>query len=286
MAAPGGILAVALLAAAGAPQSVPAPPQPQLAPLTAPDIVPLVPPPAEYTLSLRQDEWRVHVTLRPGEPQPGRLAELIFDLGRQRDGEAGEPQAFTGGKLALTINGPGSRARYLVRPLGDAGVYGVHWTPPARGLWTLSLAPYQDAGPTLSFQVGAGVPMPASSQGHMVQSSRVVVSAGGAAALAPPTVKQLMDDLARRWQAQADAAQPEPAELKAMAKLLRAAQGHVPRHLASDGPEFDALAAGTAALLDKGALPDASSCLKCHVKFRDGWVADLSRWPEVKPWKR
>ena len=29
-----------------------------------------------------------------------------------------------------------------------------------------------------------------------------------------------------------------------------------------------------------------ASCLKCHVKFRDAWVADLSTWPEVKPWTR
>src|SRR4051812_28833826 len=36
-----------------------------IAPLQAgPDIVPLVPPPAEYTLQLKDGDWRVHVNLR------------------------------------------------------------------------------------------------------------------------------------------------------------------------------------------------------------------------------
>ena len=171
------------------------------------------------------------------------------------------------------------KTRYLVRALGDAGVYGVHWTPMARGLWTLSLAPWKDAGPTVSFQVGAGEPMPASSQGHMVQASRMVVGASASAAL---SVKQLMDDLAKRWQKQVDLSQPDAAELKAMAKLFKAVQGHVPKQFAKDSSEFDGLAAQAVALLDKGALPDAQTCLKCHVKFRDAWTADLSKWPEVR----
>jgi len=134
---------------------------------SAPDIVPLVPPPAEYTLSFRDTEaagrsttedrgsapgraeaagrstndWRVQVNPRPGEPQPGAVVELRFDVGRHGDSEAGEPQPYSDAKLALTVTGPGPKLRYLVRPLGDAGAYGVHWTPSGRGLWTLALAP-------------------------------------------------------------------------------------------------------------------------------------------------
>jgi hypothetical protein len=253
-----------------------------LAPLQAgPDIAPLVPPPAEYTLSLRDADWRVHVNLRPGEPQPLAVVDLLFDISGHRDSELGEPQPASDAKLMLTITGPGPKLRYLVRPLGDAGAYGVHWTPSGRGLWTLALAPYKDAGPSVSFQVGAGEPMPASSQGQMVQASRMVVAAGRAAAPAI-TVKQLMEDLGKRWQKETDAAQPDPAELKAMARLLKAVQGHPPQKDARDAAEFESLAAQEIAALDKGALPDAQSCLKCHLKFRDSWVADLSKWPEVK----
>ena len=59
MSTSGGIIVLALLAAA---------PDAGVAPLLAPDIAPLVPPAPEYTLSLRENEWRVHVTFRPGEP--------------------------------------------------------------------------------------------------------------------------------------------------------------------------------------------------------------------------
>lgn len=293
----GGLLTAALVAAAAQPaQPQPAAPPAQtpaappaqtpaapadvpIAPLQAgPDLVPLVPPPAEYTLSLRDGDFRVRVNLRPGEPQPSEVVELRFDVGRQKDADVVEPQPVSDAKLMLTVTGPGPKLRYLVRPLGDAGVYGVHWTPASRGLWTLAIAPFKDAGPTVSFQVGAGQPMPASSQGHMVQVSRLVVAAGKAAAPAL-TVRQLMEDLGKRWQKESDAPQPAATELKAMARLLEAVQGLAPRENAA---EFVGLAAKEIATLDKGALPDAESCLKCHVKFRDAWVADLSRWPEVK----
>jgi hypothetical protein len=265
------LIAVGVAADAGTPAPAPVP----IAPLqTAPDIVPLVPPPPEYTLSLKDGDWRVHVNFRPGEPQPGEVVEVTFDVGRQKEGDV-EP--WSEGKLALAVTGPGPRTKYLVRPLGDAGAYGVHWTPFSRGLWTLALAPYKDAGPSVSFQVGAGEPMPASSQGHMVQTSRMVV---GARASEQPSLKLLMADLGKRWQKAIESPQPDPAELKAMAKLLRALHGRSP--VARDGAEFDGLAAQEATALDKGAVPDAASCLKCHVKFRDAWVADLSRWPEIK----
>jgi hypothetical protein len=255
-----------------------------------PELVPLKqakePPPLEYALSLKQEEWRVHVTLRPGEPQPGKLLEVIFDVGRQKDGDGGDPQPLSDGKLGLTLTGPGPRVRLLAHPLGDAGVYGVHWTPSAKGLWTLALAPWRGAGPSVSFQVGAGAPMPASSQGHAVQSSRVVVAAGKSSLEPPPpTVKHLMADLGRRWTEQSEG-KPDPAALKVMAELLRKVKGHVPREWAKDAGEFDGLALDLAATMDKGALPSSETCLKCHVKFRDSWVADLSRWPEVTPWKR
>ena len=273
----------ALSASAAAPPSAPDADGVPLAPLSGkPDLVPLVPPPAEFTLSLRDGDWRVHVNLRPGDPQPGAVLDLLFDVGRQKQAEAGEPQPVSDAKLMLTVSGPGPKLRYLVRPLGDAGVYGAHWTPSGRGLWTLALAPYQDQGPSVSFQVGAGEPMPASAQGHMVQASRMVVAshmeAASRRASEPAlTVRQLMEDLGKRWQKEADQAQPDPAQLEAMSRLLEAVQGQVPRAHAGAGAEFDALAAAELATLAKGALPEAASCLECHVKFRDGWALEKKR---------
>jgi hypothetical protein len=176
-------------------------------------------------------------------------------------------------------------AAAAAQPLGDAGVYGAHWTPSAKGLWTLALAPWRDAGPKVSFQVGAGAPMPASSQGHSVLASRVVVAAGKSVEPAPLTVKQLMAELGRRWLEQSES-KPDPAALEAMAQLARKLRGHAPREWAGDAAEFDGMAAELARTLGKGALPSNETCLKCHVKFRDSWVADLLKWPEVQLWKR
>src|SRR5205807_438416 len=54
-----------LLIAAAAAADAGTPPQPELVPLKQEKKEPAA---IEYALSLRQDEWRVHVTLRPGEP--------------------------------------------------------------------------------------------------------------------------------------------------------------------------------------------------------------------------
>ena len=252
--------------------------------------------PVEYTLSLQQDDWRVRATLRPGEPVPGKLVEILFDIGRQTSTDA---VPLADGKLALTITGPGTRTRLLVRPLGDAGIYGLHWTPGARGLWTLALGPWAGDGPAISFQVGAGVPMPASSQGHAVQASRVVVAAGRAADPLGSTEKQRMAELGQRWLRAQELGADAAGEAVAMAVLARASQGRVPKEWSKDAREYDLLATDLASALDKAAaLQDRekvaqalqplgqSSCLRCHVKFRDGFVADLRSWPEVKPWKR
>ena len=273
--------------------------------VAAPAAADKAPPPIEYTLSLQQDEWRVRATLRPGEPQPNHLVEILFDVGRQAAGAASDAVPAPDAKLALVITGPGTRTRLLARPLGDAGIYGVHWTPAAKGLWTLSLAPYAGEGPQVSFQVGAGVPMPASAQGHAVQASRVVVAAGTAGSAEAPTLKALMAEIGQRWLRAFDSGADPAAQAAALAALVRATAGHVPRDFSNDAPEYDALTQDLAAALDKAAALkdrarvtaalaplDQASCLRCHVKFRDGLVADLSGWPapvrkpqEAKPWK-
>lgn len=247
----------------------------------------------------------MRVTLHPGELQAGHLVALLVDVGRHKDGEPGSTETipYENGKLGLTVSGPGSRLRYLVRPLGDAGIYGAHWTPGAKGLWTLSIAPLVqgEAGPAVSFQVGVGVPMPASAQGHAVQTSRVVVAAGRSieeqTAL---SVKAVMAELGQRWLKLVDPAPGEEsadakAEMVAIAALSRGLVGRVPKAWAKESGDYDTQAEQLAAALDKAAaLKDRkaqiaalapleqASCLRCHVKFRDSVVADVSSWPEVK----
>jgi hypothetical protein len=293
--------ALLFIRAAGAgdatPPVVAAPPPPPAAP-KAP-----VAPPAEIALSLKQDDWRVRATIKPGEPKPGQLVEVRLELARQRDvpdPTYGDLVPAGGVQLSMAMSGPGSKVRYYVRPFADTGSYGVHWTPSAKGLWTLQLAPLAagaEAGPSVSFEVGVGVPMPVSAQGQVVQVTRSVI--GARARQKEPPLSPVMREVALRWLKLDAAAGPDPlAEGTALAALFKNAQGRVPAALGLAGPEFDKLAAEAAATSERIArLPakerpaalrtaEVDTCLRCHVKFRDGLVEDLSKWPEVKPWAR
>ena len=267
------------------------------------------PAPTEYALSLRDGDYRIRVTLRPGVPEALHLLEINLDIARHRevpDPQYGDLVPLEGAKLAAMVSGPGIRTRHLVRALGDAGSYGLHVTPSEKGYWTIALGPLEpgQAGPTISFQIGVGVPMPPSAQGEAVQSSRTVVSAGRPV-IEPGegTLRPQMQELGERFFSARDAATgaAQAAQESEMAQLARGFEGHAPAALAKSGGEFDALARDTAAALEKaaalarrnraqGALQlqsiAANECLRCHVKFRDGVVADLAGWPEVSPWRK
>ena len=262
-------------------------------------------PPIEYTLTAKEGAWRVRVTLRPGQPEPGQPLDILLDVAKHPD----IPDPTFGDRipldravrLALVFSGPGQRQRHRLWPLGDAGIYGTHFTPPSKGLWTATLEPLDTKAeaPRASFQIGAGVPMPASSEGQAVHASRVIL-AGSAPMFIEPgrPLRETMHDLGEKFGPALEARADDPAALKAMALLARAAVAHVPAKQAADAAEFDKLAVELADTLEvlaatptdqrRGKLSDLNveSCLRCHAKFRDGVVSDLSRWPEVKPWRR
>lgn len=249
----------------------------------------------------------MRVTIRPGEPKPGQLVELRLDVAKTRevpDPTYGEQVPVEGLALQLTMSGPGSKVRYYARPLADVGSYGVHWTPAAKGLWTAQLSQLSqlqgaEAGPQVSFEVGVGVPMPVSAQGQAVQVSRVVIGAKARAQNNRAPLSPVMREVAQRWLRLEAAAGPDAvAESAALVALFKAAQGRAPASMASAGAEFDQLAQSAAAEVERVAAlapkeraaaargVEASTCLRCHLKFRDGVVEDLSKWPEVKPWSR
>ena len=130
--------------------------------------------------------------------------------------------------------------------------------------------------------------MPASSEGQAVRSARVVMAGAQPAVSARPTLRELMQELTRSW-LQLYGAADDKAALAAVQRVVAALPGTVPKQHAADSAEYDALAAALAGQLDapeKRAQAEGSTCLQCHVKFRDGVVSDLKAWPEVKPWKK
>src|SRR5207248_2828120 len=137
-----------------------------------------------------------------------------------------------------------------------------------------------------TFQVGVGVPMPASSEGQAVRSARVVLA--GAQPAAAQSLQKLMQELARHWVAMDRPDAEYKKELVASLPLLEALPGTVPRKHAADAAEYDALARKlrgnyeSIAASDPKAHPglrrlaEEETCLRCHVKFRDEVVSDLS----------
>jgi hypothetical protein len=248
---------------------------------------------------LKQGNYRVRATVRPGEPQPGQLVELQLDITQARDISDpmyGDDAPVENALLVLTFTGPGAKVRSSVRPLSDVGSYGVHWTPVNKGLWTATLAPLAGQGPSLSFEIGVGVPMPASAQGQEVQETRSVVGSRSARPAQPLT--PMMRQLTQRWLKLLESGTDGAREGDAIGTLLRTLPGRVPQAFESDSAEFDELAKSTATAAEAAARTpfagrdaamravELNSCTRCHVKFRDGVVQDISHWPEVKPWAR
>ena len=299
--------APAATTARAAPEKAPASAPAAAPPSSAAPKPPAAPeaPPIEYTLTAREGAWRVRVTLRPGRPEPGQPLDVLLDVARHPD----IPDPTFGDRipldravrLALVFSGPGQKERHRLWPLGDAGIYGTHWTPPAKGLWTASLEPLdvKAEAPHASFQIGAGVPMPPSTEGQAVHASRVILAGSAPLFLEPGRpLRETMHDLGDKY-GQAVTGKEDPAAIKAMALLARAAVGRAPgKPAAADAAEFDRIAVELADTLEVlAASPDGQrqgklaelnvdSCLRCHAKFRDGVTADLSHWPEVKPWRR
>ena len=258
-----------------------------------------LPPSAESVLALKTGDYRIRVTVRPGEPQPNKLVELQLDIAQTRDPPDptyGDEAPVDNAQLGLTLSGPGSKVKEYVRPLGDIGSYGVHWTPVSKGLWTATLAPLGGAGPTVSFEIGVGVPMPPSAQGQEVQTSRLVLGGRSVKHLQPLT--PTMHDINERWVKLLDTGVDAGAEGKRLVELFQSLEGRVPKAFATSGAEFDELAKAAATAADGAAhapmndrsaamrAVELNSCTRCHVKFRDGVVEDISHWPEVKPWVR
>jgi len=292
-------------AAASPAPAAPAAPAPKpvgtVAPVSAnaPPSAKLVKPPlAEAVLALKQGDWRVRVTVRPGEPQPAQLIELQLDVSQIRnppDPTFGDEAPLDNAQMVLSFTGPGAKVRSYLRPLGDAGSYGVHWTPQNKGLWTATLAPLAGQGPSVSFEIGVGVPMPASAQGQEVEQTRAVL---GTRVKPVQPLTGTMNDLATRWLKLLDAGTDGAREGGSIASLLRSLVGRGPQAFASSEAEFDELARNAASAAEGAArMPAAerpaamravelNSCTRCHVKYRDGVVEDLSHWPEVKPWVR
>ncbi len=87
---------------------------------------------AIYRKKYESDAFALHV--RPAQPKPGQLVEVVLDATEildPPDPEIGDRKPVTGETIVAHVEGVG---RFLAHPIsGDAGAYGFHFVAPAKG---------------------------------------------------------------------------------------------------------------------------------------------------------
>ncbi|MHB8419723.1 MAG: hypothetical protein ACYDCL_16730 [Myxococcales bacterium] len=112
----------------------------------------------ELLLTKRFESYAFTLHVRPAQPKPGKLLEIVVDVSEvldPPDPEYGDHKPLTGETLVAHVEGVG---RFLLHPLErDDGAYGFHFTPTGAGNRSVEIA-RKDGRPGLevTFNVPVG----------------------------------------------------------------------------------------------------------------------------------
>lgn len=263
----------------------------------------------ERIISKRTGDYAVQLTLRPGDPKPGRLLEIQIEVARVPD----FPDPVYGDRVpvndanlvvqlapALADVAGGKSKIYRAHLVSEGGVYGVHTIPETAGIYAVAISPRTGPGPKVSFDIGVGVPMATEAgEGKKGASRRPAAGAGGGRMVVSSVgPKTEMREIGERWgllETMAGtgslALAGAQGEAKAIAALFGKAKSKPPKS-ANPADELNEMLDGSAAAFTAiAAVTDAKqlpalvaateqSCMKCHVKYRWEMTRDLSRWPK------
>ncbi len=114
--------------------------------------------------TLESTAYTLHV--RPSQPKPGRVAEVVlevFEVMDPPDPEYGERKPVTGEQLVAHVEGVG---RFLLHPIErNDGAYGFHFTPTAAGSREVEFDRVSGKpGLKVDFHVAVGQPQPKGSE--------------------------------------------------------------------------------------------------------------------------
>ncbi len=287
---------------------------------------------AEGTTVLRKKrgDYYFDLTVEPAKPRVGHRMTLLLDLAQESETPHpmyGSRVPVKGASLVATLyreTDPARKYRYSLHPLGGAGSYGLHFTPPAQGLYVLKLERRGEALPEIEFKIGVGVDTPKQDESEAEEAmgfgrhkKRLAPRSGGVRGpltpkAAGPTAASVMDAFSEPAGVLVDALEEKrPLKSKvteAVAALQAAAKnlpGTVPDKYEVGASEYDALARSLASELDAlataaeaGQMKKArtqwtetlqGTCTKCHVKYWWAITDDLSTWPRVvysSEWRR
>jgi len=226
----------------------------------------------------------------------------------------------------ITPKTGGKSIRYGLHPLSGAGVYGFHFTPKSKGVYTIRFSERSVELPSLDFEIGVGVETPDQGQaepqqalglrGLRDQGGRQESRGGGfRGPITPATggksAKRVMKAIAEPSALLIEALdkkKPLASELSAGLSILieEAAKlpGSVPSAYLSATGEYDQLAAEFSkrlgelqTMVEAKKFPAArrayremqdNVCARCHAKFWWAITPKLEDWPKISAaeWKR
>jgi hypothetical protein len=242
-----------------------------------------------YRKQLARHEWVVHV--RPSQPQPGQVAEVVVDFAELlevADPELGDKKPLDNLMPIATLETYG---KFLMHPIdGSAGSYGFHFTPQAVGLLDLRVESGEQgaSAPTVEFGVPVGQTPPKSAHYEVKPYEPRYVD----------PVAWSMADLGSAWGALWGVAlgtgHGDVAVLEAtVQRLAKTGVDEWPLKAQNDS-KYVALARSFADASGKlsGAKPsglrdaltsmEKQQCERCHAAYAWGLTSDVSSWPQVK----
>jgi len=257
--------------------------------------------PAEVIYRQKVGDHAFALRVRPGEPVPGQLLELVVDLLKLHDPPdpvVGDREPDKGEDLIVTLTLDGHAHARVLHPLAEPGAYGAHVTVDAPGLYAVRVSRRTGKpGIDATFKLGIGVATPVRPDDvaatiqtrHHGPMRPAGDDADGADGAALSTVmRELGRALVSLDASLASGHGDAAAQARAMAALSKGIAGKVPPFGADRPKEFAQLASGlTAALTELASAPSTaklqavqqSQCTKCHAAYRWGVASDVSSWP-------
>jgi hypothetical protein len=228
--------------------------------------------------------------VRPSQPAPGQVAELVVDLAEvvePPDPDIGDRRPMDNQQLVGTVQGMGA---YQLHPAGgNAGAYGFHFTPQAKGIREVEIKVVGRSEPAAVFRVNIGGEQKVSGKGETLEL-RSWESGRGI-----DTLGRNMYDLGKVWgQLWLLSRNEGKGDLAALTKLyagLGQQLSTMPLPRRADRTLFQELAgklAGTgetvqvvkaAGLRDFMSNTQTQQCNRCHVVFDYHLTDDVAQWP-------
>lgn len=246
--------------------------------------------PEERYIEKRSGEYLFKLTLRPGELQPGRVANVNVEILRLLeipDPQWGDRLPMKGSRPVAVVQAPAKESRrnrrrtapapsrYVLWPITNPGEFGFHFSPAHDGLYTLSIS---GVDPTLgdalldassyevSFRIGVGSESAQTEQSQGTAAARRTARRPVGLRTNKDAARQLqdvMEEVGERFLDLEDLLDNAPrrgankaaaAEARALAALFAKTKGLTPRRHKASSEEFQKLAAGMPALLEAVAV--------------------------------